>query len=125
MSKTAEECIALMLEDIERRKTVEYSDKKSVRAYNAAMDRIYKNGRYINAVYPEKLYLLIELLSSKDVKVILTVATLIQRLPNTTREHRIASIQAVKKLLSSDVLDPVEVLGCTWNVEEWERNLND
>ncbi len=33
MSKTAEECIALILEDIERRKTVEYGDKKSVRAY--------------------------------------------------------------------------------------------
>ena len=123
MIKTAEECIQHILQDIERRKIVDFGDKRSVRAYNAAMDRIYKNGRYIDAMYPEKLNLLVKLLHNEDVKVVLTIATLVQHLHNTTREHRMASIHAVKNLLSADVLNPVEVLGCTWNIEEWERNL--
>ena len=49
---TAEECIHRILVEIEKRKSVDYADKRSVRRYNAAYDRIYANAKYINDNYP-------------------------------------------------------------------------
>ena len=49
-----EQCISYILEDIAFRQHVDYGSKTSVRQYNAAMNRIIKHVKYIDANFPER-----------------------------------------------------------------------
>ena len=63
---SAEDCITQILKDIDKRKTVNYADKNSVRRYNAAMDRIIVKANYLCDNYPDKMNLFISLLDHPD-----------------------------------------------------------
>lgn len=119
----AEKCISLILHDIERRKTVDFGDKQSVRQYNAAMDRIYMNGRRIDTSYPEYLGLLIELLYHKDIKVVLTIATMLQTLKNVSKAQRLEAIAVLEMHMAQNALTPVEKIACSININKWREEM--
>lgn len=121
---SAEECVARILEDIEKRKTVDYADKNSVRRYNAGMDRIIERGNYLCDNYPDKMELLIVLLDHPDNDIASTCTGLLFNLRNATREHKLAAFISAKKLLCRE-LNEIDRYGWTLNIKLWEDELQN
>ena len=95
--KTAEECIRRILVDIDKRKTVDYGDRLSVRRFNAAYNRISANAKYINDHYPGQLSLLTELFFHPDLDVVTCCASLVFQLNHATKEQKLLAIDVLKK----------------------------
>ena len=74
VKKSYDQCVGEIISDIIKRKTVDYGDKKSVRLYNAAMDRIDKNVQYIDMYFPERRYDFIQLMHHADPHIASTCA---------------------------------------------------
>ena len=121
--KTAEECIRRILVDIEKRKNVDYTDKLSVRRYNAAYDRINANAKYINDNYPAKLTLLIELFNHPDLSVVTHCAPLVFILDNTTKEQKLFAIKTLKNAIQDARMDSVSKLGFSISLKNWEKQV--
>jgi hypothetical protein len=120
---TAEECIHRILVEIEKRKSVDYADKRSVRRYNAAYDRIYANAKYINDNYPSQLTLLVELFSHPDLAVVTTCAPLVFRLDRAKKEQKLLAIDTIKKAIQDPRMDSVSRLGFTMSLRDWEQQV--
>ncbi len=120
---TAEECIHRILVEIEKRKSVDYADKRSVRRYNAAYDRIYANAKYINDNYPSQLTLLVELFLHPDLAVVTVCAPLVFRLDHATKEQKLLAIDTIKKAILDPRMDSVSRLGFTMSLRDWEQQV--
>lgn len=119
---SAEECVARILKDIEKRKTVDYADENSVRRYNAAMDRIIDRANYLCDNHPDKLDLLIALLDHPDNRIAATCTGVLFNLHNATYEHKLLALASAKQLLYRD-LNPLDRMGWTINIGRWENSL--
>lgn len=120
---SAEECLMRILRDIEKRKTVDYIDKNSVRRYNAAYDRIIENANYLCDNYPEKMELFVALLDHPDYAVAGTCTSVLFGLRNATREHKIIAIASARRLLLRSDLDWHGKIIWPVNIERWEANV--
>lgn len=121
---SAEECIKRILKDIEKRRTVDYADKKSVCRYNAAMDRIIKRANYICNNCPDKMDLFTVFLNHPDYDIAATCTSVLFGLSNATKEHKFAALASAKRLLCRD-LNEIEDFIWTVNIERWENQLNN
>lgn len=119
---SAEECIARILKDIEKRKTVDYADKNSVRRYNAGMDRIIERANYLCDNYPDKMGLFVALLEHPDYEIAATCTSVLFGLHNATREHKLAALASAKQLLRRE-LNEIDRFAWTINIERWEAKL--
>lgn len=119
---SAEECVARILKDIEKRKTVDYADKNSVRRYNAGMDRIIERANYLCDNYPDKMGLFTVLLDHPDYEIAATCTTVLFILHNATKEHRLAALASARQLLHRE-LNGIDRMAWTINVERWERKI--
>jgi hypothetical protein len=119
---SAEECIARIMKDIEKRKTVDYADKNSVRRYNAGMDRIKERANYLCDNYPDKMDLFTALLDHPDYSVAATCTSILFSLRNATREHRLAALASAKKMFDRE-LNAIHEFMWQVNIERWEKKL--
>ena len=120
---SAEACIAHILQDIDKRRTVNYADKNSVRRYNAAMDRIVEKANYICDNYPDKMELLFALMYHPDYQIAATCTSILFRLHNAAKEHKLAAINSARQLLLRPELNALEEFAWTTNIERWEMEL--
>ena len=120
---SAEECILRILKDIDKRKTVNYADKNSVRRYNAAMDRIIERANYLCNNYPEKMDLLTALLSHSDYHIASTCTAVLFGLQNATKEYKLAALASAKRLLTHPDINELDSFIWTVNIERWETEL--
>ena len=102
---TYERYIAVIFECIEKRKTVNYEDKKSVCIYNRAFDRCFKYIMRIDAEYPEKLDDFLEMVLSSGDTVILHCAQFFFKMQNATEPQKLRAREAISQLLFSPDID--------------------
>lgn len=120
---SAEECIARILKDIDKRRMVDYSDKNSVRRYNAAMDRIIERSNYLCDNYPDKMDLFVSLLDHPDYDICSTCTAVLYGLHNATRDQQLTALASAKHLLSHPDINELDVFILTVNIERWETQL--
>ncbi len=82
--KTFEQCMSTIMDCIRQREHVNYADRLSVRRYNSAYDRSFRNMRYIEIHYSNKLDYVIELLRTSEPTVIGHCTPMFFRLENST-----------------------------------------
>ena len=122
---TAEECIARILKDIDKRRTVEYDDKNSVRRYNAAMDRIVERANYLCDNYPDKMGLLTELLSHSDYSIVATCTSVLFGLHSATKEHKLTALNSARQLLLRVPVGSLAEFRWKVNIERWEKSMRE
>lgn len=122
--KSVDECIKGYLEQVEKRKNVDYADKASVRRYNAAYDKCFRFAKYIDDYYPEQLDVLVALLEHPDTDIVMHCAPMLFRLNNTTRKHKLSAIAASKKLLLDPKINEVDKYVIACNVAKWEETMS-
>ena len=120
---SAEACIEYILRDIDKRRTVHYADKNSVRRYNAAMDRIVSRANFICENYPDKMELLVTLLDHPDYQIAATCTSVLFRLHSATKEHNLAAIKSARRLLLRPELSDMEKFIWTTNIDRWETEI--
>jgi len=121
---SAEECVARILKDIEKRKTVDRSDKNSVRRYDAAIKRISERANYILDNYPEKMKLIISLLDHPDYDIAGTMTFVLFELHHATKLHKLAAIESARRLECRDI-DEFQKFIWAHNIEHWEARMKD
>lgn len=97
---SAEECIARILRDIDKRRTLDCADKNAVRRFNAAMDRIIERANYFCDNYPDKMEMFLAFLDHPDEEIAVTFTTVLAGLHHATREHKLAAIASAKRFLA-------------------------
>jgi hypothetical protein len=107
MNKTPEKCIANILKDAEKRKTVDYGDRNSVRRFNAAMDRIHANLNYIDENFPDQIGLVVELLDSPESGVSLVCAIKLLDFRSATPEHKQKALQTIRRIMDDPSTDKI------------------
>lgn len=125
MSKSFEQCIHIIMENIEQRKAVDYGDKKSVRRYNASMNAIIHNLEYIDIHFPEQFSKVIMLLEHPDQNVVRHCVPTIFRLKHTSIEQKQRIIDISKAWLADPQIDQVSKLYIADNVARWESVLTN
>lgn len=125
MTKPLECCIADILDDIEYRKNVDFGNRSAVRQYNAAMDRIYENARYIDKTYPERLDEFLLLLEHPDLNVVRTCIPIIFKLQNSTHNQKKVAISVAQRLLFDDRIHRADKRLISWNIKQWISNLEN
>ena len=120
---SAEACIEYILRDIDKRRTVDYADKNSVRRYNAAMDRIVSRANFICENYPDKMELLVTLLDHPDYQIAATCTSVLFGLRSATKEHKLAAIKAARRFLLRPELSDMEIFIWTTNIDRWETEI--
>lgn len=120
---SAEACIEYILRDIDKRRTVDYADKNSVRRYNAAMDRIVSRANFICENYPDKMELLVTLLDHPDYQIAATCTSVLFGLRSATKEHKLTAIKAARRLLLRPELSDMEKFIWTTNIDRWETEI--
>lgn len=118
-----EKCIMHILQDIEKRRTVDYSDGNSVRRYNAAMDRIIEKANYLCDNYPDRMELFIALLGHSDYQIAGTCTSVLFGLHNATREHKLAALNSAKQLQLRPDLDATRAFVWSVNAERWQAEI--
>ena len=121
--KTVEKCIECMLSNIEKRKTVEYGSRLSVRHFNAAYKRILNSARYIDLHYPNELGSLMQLLYHPDIVVVEHCAPIILALDNSTMAQKWEAIEVVRAIISDDRISSGDRMGFSASLESWEAKL--
>ena len=121
--KSVEACIEGFLEQIEKRKSVDYADKVSVRGFNAAYDKCFQFAKYIDDHYPEQIDLLMDLLEHPDIDVPIHCAPMLLRLNNTTIEQKQKALETCKSFLHHPLIDDVTKLGFSISIAQWEEEL--
>ena len=121
---SANECITRILTDINKRKSIDYADKNSVRRYNAAMDRIIERANYLCDNYPDQMALFTALLYNPDYSIAATCTSILFGLKNATKEHKLAALASARQLLCRD-LNGIEEYIWTVNIERWENQLQN
>lgn len=124
-TRTAEECINRILRDIEKRRSVNYADKNSVRRYNAAIDRIFENANYLCDNYPDEMDLFMQLVNHPDYSISATCTSTLHSLSNASPEQKKAAICSAKRLLAHPDANEVDRFGWRVNIQRWEDELTD
>ena len=119
-NKIFEERIERIFRDIEKRKTVDYADKNSVRRYNAAMDRIVANVKAINNDYPEQKRAFLDFMYHKDPSIAMTFACMVIHVLSCEVDEKREAIAVVRKLLEDGKLDALQKITVPYNLERWE-----
>ena len=125
MNKTPEKCISNILKDTEKRKTVDYGDRASVRRFNAAMDRIHANLDYIDEHFPEQINLVIALLDFPEIEVSLVCAIRLLRFRNATTEQRQKALQTIQRVRDDPDTDNITRFALTIDFPKYERQANE
>lgn len=119
-NKTPQQCIDQILKDIDKRKTVDYSDRQSLRRYNAAMVRIIKNAEYIEKNHPDCVLVFTNLIYHSDPSVAHCCASLtIDRL-NCSKEIKIEALNVIKALCAAGKIDELKMITLRRRIKEWE-----
>lgn len=118
--KSIEVCIDGILQEIAKRKTVDYGDKASVRRYNAAYRRCFEHMKYIDEHFPDQISVVMTLLSSSDIDVIAHCAPMILWLEHSTQDQKNEAIGAIRNLVNNPQLNPAEKLGFSAMLEKWD-----
>lgn len=121
--RSVEYCVEGIFREINKRKEVDYADKNSVRRYNAAYDRFANHLNYLVEHYPESIHVLVDMLDHHDLRVVSHVAPRIIKLKNATKNQKIRALQGVRKIIASPEVDPLDRMGFSWNLEEWEKEV--
>lgn len=125
MNKTPEKCISNILKDAEKRKTVDYGDRASVRRFNAAIDRIHANLDYIDEHFPEQINLVIALLDSSESKVSLICAIRLLQFRNATTEQRQKALQTIRRIMDNPSTDKITRFALEHDFSEYEKMVNE
>ena len=112
--------ISNFLKEVEFRKTVDYSDKKSVKQYNMAYERAADYVKNIDRYYPEYIPALINLLQHTDVQVVASIAPMILQMANSTYTQKQMALEAVNRLVADPRLNEVDRFGFQMNLERWK-----
>ena len=123
-NKSLNDCIASILIDIEKRKTVDYTDKKSIRRYNAAMDRIVSNIKYIENNCPSCIESIIDFLNNPDQAVSGTFASLIFNMKNATLEHKMKCLSTAKSIINNSQTSSLNRVGWQYRARQMEDEIN-
>ena len=121
MNKTPEKCIANILKDAEKRKTVDYGDRNSVRRFNAAMDRIHANLDYIDENFPDQIGLVVELLDSPESGVSLVCAIKLLYFRNATPEHKQKALQTIRRIMDDPSEDKITRFALEYDFPKYEE----
>lgn len=121
---SARECIDRILRDIDKRRIVDYTDRNSVRQYNAAMDRIIKTANYLCDYFPDQMDLFIELVNHSDYIISATCTGILFGLRNSTKAHKLAALMSARRLLVHPEANELE-REFYWpsNIAKWEAEL--
>ena len=122
-NKTFTQCMDIILECIKQREHVNYSDRISVKHFNAAYDRIFKNMQYIDIHYPTKLDLVMELLQVSAPDFICHCAPMFFRLKHSTYQQKLVALTAIKNVIEEDQMSPLDKLGFSESIKDWETQL--
>lgn len=122
-AKSAQDCIHRILTDIEKRRTVNYADRNSVRRYNAAMDRIKDNAQILWDNYPDQRDMLINLIYSTDYYIASHCAHIVYGMKDSTREQKKLVLARVKELIHHPDAPELSKYGMLINIERWEAEL--
>ena len=96
-----ERYIAVIFECFEKRKTVNYEDKKSVCIYNRAFDKCIRYIMRIDKEYPEKLDDFLDSVLSSGEFVIGHCAQFFFKMQNATESQKLRAREAISQLLIS------------------------
>lgn len=101
---TFDELITEFIHCIEIRKTVDYGDKQSVRAYNRASDRYIKIANRIEDAFPEHRADFAALMNSADFDVRSTAAFCVLTNLRYTPEMEAAALKIIREYFRKDPL---------------------
>ena len=119
------ECIRLILQDIEKRREVDYGDKNSVRRYNAAMDRLMKNVEYFYNNYPDQMDMFFQYLDHPEYDIAATFTSALHHLHGATRTQKQIAIQSAKRLINHPCADDIARFAWSVNIQRWEEELEE
>lgn len=125
MTKTVEQYIQAILRDIEKRKTVDLGDKNSVRRYNAAMDRIYKNVKIVLDDFPSGFEKLTAFLDCPDTDVPRHLAPMLFIRDECPVELKRKIVALAKTWLDDPQIDSISKFHISYNIKQWEQELAD
>ena len=117
--KSIEMCIEGILQEIVKRRDVDFGDKASVRRFNAAYDKSFAYMKYIDKHYPDQLDKVMNLLKSDEADVVGHCAPMILRLEHSTENQKQTAIQAIRDLLRDPRVSPADKLGFSMLIGEW------
>ena len=115
-----------MLRDIDKRRNADpwdLADRNFVSRYNAAMDRIGENARYLCEHYPEQMDLFIDLVNSPDFEISCCCAHLLYRMKASTVEQKQLALSVLKKLMNHPDAPDLTKFGMSINIKRWEVEL--
>lgn len=115
-----EECLNAFIQEVEFRKTVDYSDKKSVKQYNLAYDRAAGYAQYIDKHHPEHISTFMNLLNHPDIYVVACCAPMILQMENSTCEQKRMALEAISRLTDDTRLSKIDRLGFKTSLEKWK-----
>ena len=121
---TFERCLKNIFTDIEKRRSVDYADRNSVRRYNAASDRIYKNFAYIDEHFPDRIESLMEYVDADNLERIWFFVFGITKMKNSSKEQKVRCVEELRKLRDNTNLGSVERdFALPWNLEVLEKEI--
>ena len=121
---TFERCLKNIFTDIEKRRSVDYADRNSVRRYNAASDRIYKNFAYIDEHFPDRIESLMEYVDADNLERIWFFVFGITKMKNSSKEQKVRCVEELRKLRDNPNLGSVERdFALPWNLEVLEKEI--
>lgn len=122
-NKTYSKCIDSILADIEKRKNVDYADKKSVNRYNAAMKRIIENVQYINTFYPDMKSDFIGLMEHPDPRVVSVIACMIVDFLSCSAAEKRTAMSIYRQLVDSGKLGNMDRIALPLVLKKWEEKI--
>lgn len=122
--ESAQKYIDRILNDIEKRRSVDYADRNSVRRYNAAMDRIIKNANILCDHFPDQMDLFIELVNHPDYQISATCTSILFGLRSSTKLHKLEALASARRLLVHPDADEIaRMLIWPTNIAQWEAKM--
>ena len=121
--KTFEDSIQLILDDIERRKTIDYGNKASVRQYNTAYDRIAKNMKHIETKYPNRKGDILEFMYHEDTNVAHTFSCLVIYGNIFSVEQKKEAVCILDRMLSDGSIHGVDSVTLGFVMPKWKQEL--
>jgi len=123
--KTFEQCIEHILMDIERRKTVDYGDKNSVRRYNAAYDRMAKNVDRIESMCPECREAFFQYIYHDDPAVSETFACFVFYRNSFSIDQKKDAVRRIEQLLLDGAITGLSTVGYEFLLPRWKQALDN
>ena len=126
-AKSANACIAAILRDIEKRRSIDpadFSNRNLVRRYNAAMDRIRENAHFLWTHYPDQRELFVQLVRLSDCDISSHCAHILYGMPDATIEHKRIALATLRELVENPELPEPSRFGISLNIKRWEAEMS-